>query len=138
MIVDIQKLNATKAYSGSVQFDYIPQEDFLDIPFVVFDGAVKVQFDYELYEDDSLEIRGTVKYRLVGQCSRCLRDAVAEVEGELDAFFVPNDAREDDYLYTGGKVDVSEAVRDAIAASMPFTLSCEKDDCQMIPYKEEN
>ena len=120
-----------------MQFEYIPEDGFIDIPFVSLVGAVKVVFDYELYEDDSLEIRGTVSYRLEGQCSRCLREANEDVEGELDAYFVPNPT-EEDYSYEGGKVDVTEAVRDAIAASMPFSLSCKQDDCQMISYDAEN
>ena len=137
MIVDIRKLNATRTYSGSVQFDYIPEEGLLDIPFAEFDGAIKVQFDYELFEDDSLEIRGALKYRLVGQCSRCLREAVADCEGTIDAYFVPRKT-EADYSYTGGKVDVTEAIKDALVESLPFSLYCEKDDCQMISYKNEN
>ena len=136
MIVDIRKLNATKQYSGSVQFDYIPPKDILDIPLVEFDGGVKVQFDYDLYEDDSLEIRGSVKYRLKGQCSRCLREAAKDIEGELDAYFLPKPTQ-DDYAYEGGKVNLSEAVCDAIVASLPFSLYCEKDDCQMISYDSE-
>ena len=132
MIVDIRKLNATKQYSGSVQFDYIPPKDILDIPLVEFDGGVKVQFDYDLYEDDSLEIRGTVAYKLEGQCSRCLKPAKAEVEGELDAYF---EARKDyeDYGYTNGVVDLTKAVEDAIMASMPFSISC-GEDCEEISY----
>ena len=137
MIVDIRKLNATRTYSGSVQFDYIPEEGVLDIPFVTFDGAVKVQFDYELFEDDSLEIRGSLKYRLVGQCSRCLKEAAADFEGKIDAYFVPRKT-EEDYSYTGGKVDVTEAIKDALVESLPFSLYCENDDCQMISYKNEN
>ncbi|MBQ8427838.1 MAG: DUF177 domain-containing protein, partial [Clostridia bacterium] len=128
--------NATKQYSGSAQFEYSPPSDTLDIPFVEFDGAVKVQYDYDLYEDDSLEVRGTVTYRLKGQCSRCLRETAQDIEGELDAYFLPKPTQ-DDYFYEGGKVDLSEAIRDAITASLPFSLYCGNDDCQMISYDPE-
>ena len=136
MIVDIRKLNATKAYCGSMQFDYVPEDSFIEIPFVQLDGPVKVEFDYELFADDSLEIRGKVKYRLLGQCSRCLRDAEEDVEGDLEAYFLPTPSDED-YFYADNKVDVTEAVRDAIMACLPFSLSCKKDDCQMIYYDPE-
>ena len=97
-----------------------------------FVEPVKVTFDYDLYEDDSLEIRGTVAYKLEGQCSRCLKPAKAEVEGELDAYF---EARKDyeDYGYTNGVVDLTKAVEDAIMASMPFSISC-GEDCEEISY----
>ena len=135
MIVDIRKLNATKAYSGSMQFDYLPDDDLLDIPFVTFDGAVRVEIEYELFEDDSLEVRGSVKYRLHGQCARCLQETAEDFEGEVDAYFVPR-RTEEDYSYENGKVDLTEAIRDAITASLPFSLYC-KDDCQMISYDPE-
>lgn len=134
MVIDIRKLNAQKKYSGTMEFEYSAPETFIEIPFVKFATPVKIEFSYELYEDDSLEIRGTVSYRLEGQCSRCLKDASAEVVGELDAYFEPRKDYED-YGYTNGVVDLTKAVEDAIMASMPFTISC-GEDCQEIRYSE--
>ena len=132
MIIDIRKLNAQKKYSGSMEFEYSAPETLIEIPFVNFVGPVKIVFDYDLYEDDSLEIRGTVSYKLEGQCSRCLKAAAQDVEGELDAYF---EARKDyeDYGYTNGVVDLKKAVEDAIMASMPFSISC-GEDCEEISY----
>ena len=134
MVIDIRKLNAQKKYSGTMEFEYSAPETFIEIPFVKFATPVKIEFSYELYEDDSLEIRGTVSYRLEGQCSRCLKDASADVVGELDAYFEPRKDYED-YGYTNGVVDLTKAVEDAIMASMPFTISC-GEDCQEIRYSE--
>ena len=115
-----------------MEFEYSAPETLIEIPFVNFVGPVKIVFDYDLYEDDSLEICGTVSYKLEGQCSRCLKAAAQEVEGELDAYF---EARKDyeDYGYTNGVVDLKKAVEDAIMASMPFSISC-RDDCEEISY----
>ena len=133
MIIDIRKLNAQKKYVGHMEFDYSAPETLIEIPFVKFSAPVKVQFDYELYEDDAFEIRGTVCYHLEGQCSRCLKDAEMAVEGDLEAYFQPiKDA--EDYSYTGGKVDLTKAVEDAIMACMPYTVSC-GEDCQSLSYK---
>ena len=132
MIIDVRKLNAQKRYSGSMEFDYSAPETLIEIPFVKFAAPVKVSFDYDLFEDDSLEIRGTVSYKLEGQCSRCLKEATAEVEGELDAYFEP---RKDfkDYGYVNGVIDLTKAVEDAVMASMPFTLSC-GEACEELSY----
>ena len=135
MIIDIRKLNAQKNYSGSMEFDYSAPEELLQIPLVKFSAPVKVSFTYELYEDDSLEIRGTVRYRLVGQCSRCLAAASAEIEGELDAYFQPFHGGED-YSYENGVVNLTQAVNDAIMLSMPFSLSC-GDDCEGLEFSDE-
>ena len=132
MIIDIRKLNAKKAYQGELHFEYSAPEKLIGIPFVKFSGPVKVDFSYELYADDALEIQGKVTYALEGQCSRCLKDAAQTVEGELDALFEATNEPED-YGYSGGVVHLEEAVEDAIMASMPFSLSC-GEDCEGISY----
>ena len=126
MVIDIRKLDAQKKYSGNMEFEYSAPETLIEIPFVKFVGPVKVAFEYDLYEDDSFEIRGTVSYRLEGQCSRCLKDASQEVVGEINAYF-ENRKDFEDYGYTNGVVHLENAVEDAIMASMPFTLSCGED-----------
>ena len=135
MIIDVRKLNAQKKYTGSMEFDYSAPQELIEIPFVKFASPVKVRFDYELFEDDSLEIRGTVSYRLEGQCSRCLKDAAKDMEGEIDAYFQPFKNGED-YSYSGGVIDLTQAINEAVMASMPFTLSC-GDDCHGIAFSSE-
>ena len=135
MIIDVRKLNARKEYTGSMEFTYSAPEELIEIPFVKFASPVSVRFNYELFEDDSLEIFGTVVYRLEGKCSRCLKDAQTEVKGEIDAYFQPFKDGED-YSYSGGVIDLTQAINEAIMASMPFTLSC-GDDCQSIAFSSE-
>ncbi len=135
MIIDIRKLNAQKKYSGNMEFSYSAPETLIEIPFVKFVGDVKIEFDYDLYEDDSLEIRGRVLYRLEGKCSRCLKDASQEIEGELNAYF-ENRKDYEDYGYTNGIVRLENAVEDAIMASMPFVLSC-GEDCEGLFWTEK-
>lgn len=135
MIIDIRKLNAQKAYQGELHFEYSAPEKLIGIPFVKFSGPVKVDFSYELYADDALEIKGKVTYGIEGQCSRCLKDAAQAVEGELDALFEPGEDPED-YGYSGGIVRLEEAVEDAIMASMPFSLSC-GESCEGISFVDK-
>ena len=135
MIIDIRKLNAQKNYSGRMEFDYSAPETLIEIPLVKFSAPVKVEFTYELYEDDSLELRGTVRYRLEGQCSRCLNGASQEIEGELDAYFQPFKDGED-YSYENGVVNLTQAVNDAIMLCMPFTLSC-GETCEGLRFSDE-
>ena len=135
MVIDIRKLNAQKKYSGTIEFEYSAPETLIEIPFVKFVGPVKVVFEYDLYEDDALEIHGTVSYQLEGQCSRCLKDATQEVVGEINALF-ENRKDFEDYGYTNGIVHLEDAVDDAIMASMPFTLSC-GEDCEGLSWTEK-
>ena len=132
MIIDVRKLNAGKTYSGRLEFEYMAPESLIDIPFVRFSAPVKVEAEFELYEDDSLELKGKVSYGLEGQCSRCLKEASERVEGEIDAYFQPFEDGED-YSYSSGIIHLEDAVNDAIMASMPPTLSC-GENCQGIQY----
>ncbi len=134
--IDVRKLNAQKKYVGRMEFEYSAPDSLIEIPFVKFASSVKVCFDYELFEDDSLETRGTVQYKLEGQCSRCLKDATKEIVGELDAYFQPFKNGED-YSYSGGVIDLTKAIDEAVMASLPFSLSC-GDDCQSIPFSNDS
>ena len=127
MIIDVRKLNAGKRYSGKLEFEYSAPETLIDIPFVRFSAPVKVEAEYCLLEDDSLELKGKITYGIEGQCSR-------KVEGEIDAYFQPFEGGED-YAYKNGVIDLTDAVNDAIMASMPRVLSC-GENCHGIRYTD--
>ena len=136
MIIDIRKLNVQKKYSGELVLEYDAPETLIGIPFVKFAEPVKIRADYDLLEDDSLELRGTISFCLVGQCSRCLKETSKWVEGDIDAYFEPRKDSED-YSYSNGRIDLREAVEDAIMACMPYVLLCEKE-CEGIRYSSES
>ena len=135
MIIDVRKLNAQKQYVGTMEFEYVASNELIDIPFVKFASPVKVRFDYELFADDAMEIRGSVAFEIQGQCSRCLKDASMRIEGEIDALFEPKKDAED-YSYSNGIIDLRQAIEEAVAGCMPFTLSC-GDDCKGLTYSDE-
>ena len=132
MIIDIRKLNAQKKYSGELVFDYDAPETLIDIPFVKFSTPVRVEAEYDLLEDDSLELKGKISFCLAGQCSRCLKETSRQIEGDLDAYFEPRKDSED-YSYSNGRIDLREAIEDAIMAAMPYVVLCKKD-CEGIEY----
>ena len=136
MIIDIRKLNAQRKYFGELVFEYDAPEKLIDIPLVKFSSPVKVQAEYDLFEDDSFEIKGKIFFELSGQCSRCLKETSMLVEGEIDAYFEPRKDAED-YSYSNGRIDLTEAVEDAIMACMPFVLLCD-ESCEGIRYSEES
>lgn len=132
MVIDVRKLNAQKRYSGRLEFEYEADDTLIGMPFVSFANPVKVVADYELFEDDALELKGKIFFRLKGECSRCLTDTEQSFEGEIDALFEPFSNGED-YAYSGGKIDLTDALNDAIMANMPMTLSC-GEACEGIKY----
>lgn len=138
MIIDVNKHIRQKTYSGKLSFSYNPPERLITVPLTSFDGAAQVDIEYWLLEDDSVEVKGYVKYVLKGSCSRCLGPAKKDVTEEISAYFVPKGGQKtefDDYEYEKGAIDLTECVNDAIMGAMPYSLLC-SEDCKGIEYSE--
>ena len=127
MVIEVKKLIALKKYIGDFEYRITPPLDKLVIPLAEVDGDVLVRGGYEIYADDSVGIRLNLCYRLKGQCSYCLSDAVKEVSYDYEVLFVPDKDDLDNYYYDGAKLDVGQAVKDAFVFSQPNVLLC--DDC---------
>lgn len=132
MILDVKKLNGKKEFSGEAEFRFDPAEELADIPYVSFDGPAVAKIFYDIYEDGEVTVKGEVRYRLKGLCSRCLTPTQTEVVGEIDARYSKRDDGEN-YVYDGNVADLTELFRDCIVWSMPRTLSC-GEECKGISY----
>ena len=98
----------------------------IDIPFVSFSTPVHAVLDYEIFEDNSVEVKGELSFTLEGACSRCLKPTKEHVLTEAEALFVPqgSKAEEDDYTYRNGIVDLGEFLRDTVLFALPSALFC--------------
>lgn len=137
MILEIKKLNALKKYSGEFNFNYLADESLVVLPLCKIEGDVSVSGEYEIYEDDSVGIFLTIKYKLVGQCSYCLEDAARIIEYQTDVLYVTDKNDIDNYYYDGNKLNLKTAVDEAILSGQPSVLLC-KDDCEGIALNKEN
>ena len=123
MILDVKKLNGLKEYTGTAEFTLEPSEKLIDIPYVSFAGKAFAKISYEIFEDGAVEVKGSVKYRLKGLCSRCLNETETEVESPIDALYLTEDNGED-YAYNGYMIDLSVLFNDTIVFGMPNVFSC--------------
>lgn len=136
MILEIKKLNALKKYSGEFKFDYSADASLIILPLCKIDGDVSVSGEYEIYEDDSVGVFLTIKYKLVGQCSYCLADSSQTIEYHADVLFVTDKDDIDNYYYDGNKLNLKTAVDEAILSGQPSVLLC-RDDCEGIALNKE-
>lgn len=128
MILEIKKLMAKGLYTGEFSFDYQPPQDLNMLPLCQIAGGVKVEGRYEIFEDDEVEVTLSLAYRLVGQCSYCLADAEEQIEYTTEPLlFVTESGDGDSYVYDGNRLDLSQAVTDAMLFSQPEVLLCK--DC---------
>lgn len=130
MEIEVKKLNALGKFTGVFAFDYTPPDDNCVIPLCKVEGDVAVTGEYEIYSDDSVGVKLTVKYKLSGQCSYCLQKAEKIIEFSEEVLFVP-EKDDENYYYDGIKINLTTAVNDAILISQPAILLC-KEDCKGI------
>ncbi len=131
MVIDIRKMAAKGKYEGDFSFEFTPAAEKLLLPLCAFVGNAKIEGNYTLYEDDSVDVSFTLEYLIEGQCSYCLERAEKRVKYECDALFVTDKGDNDNYYYDGYRLDLSSAVNDALLFSQPEVLLC-KEGCQGI------
>ncbi len=129
MELEVKRLLAQRKYTGSFSFVYVPPADISLIPLCKISN-VCVDGEYEIFDDDCVEIKLNVKYLIKGQCSYCLTETKKEVSYLTEILFVPQNDGED-YYYDGNKINLNPAVDDAILISQPHVLLC-NEDCKGI------
>ena len=106
MMIDVRKCNAEGKYTGTLDFEFEGDASLIDIPFVSFSTPVHAVLDYEIFEDNSVEVKGELSFTLEGACSRCLKQTKEHIVSEAEALFVPKGGKteEEDYTYRNGIV----------------------------------
>ena len=137
-MIDVRKCNAEGKYTGTLDFEFEGDASLIDIPFVSFSTPVHAVLDYEIFEDNSVEVKGELSFTLEGACSRCLKPTKEHVLTEAEALFVPKGGKteEEDYTYRNGIVDLGEFLRDTVLFALPSALFC-AEGCSAPEYNEE-
>ena len=138
MMIDVRKCNAEGKYTGTLDFEFEGDASLIDIPFVSFSTPVHAVLDYDIFEDNSVEVKGELSFTLEGACSRCLKPTKEHIVSEAEALFVPKGgkAEEEDYTYRNGIVDLGEFLRDTVLFALPSALFC-AEGCSAPEYNEE-
>ncbi len=136
MTIDVRKLNVQKKYAGELSFEFEGDPSLIEIPYVSFSSPVVANLHYEILEDDSVEVTGTLTFSLKGACSRCLNEAERTFTGEVDGYFVTKDAESEDYLYSGGVIHLNDCLRDSLMLAMPMVLEC-GEECIPLQWNEK-
>lgn len=115
-------------YTGNFSFVYEPPQDLNLLPLCRIEGGVKVEGEYEIFEGDEVEVTLKISYKLVGQCSYCLADAEKQIGYESEPLLFVTDKDDcDNYYFDGNRLDLSQAVNDAVLFSQPEVLLCGKE-----------
>lgn len=121
--IDVRRSVARKKYEGELSFEYSADGSLIDIPFVGFSSPVKADLRYEIFEDDSVEVTGTVTFSMKGGCSRCLGETEQTFTGEVDGLFVKNGDEDEDFVYSD-MVDLTDLLRESVLFALPSKFLC--------------
>lgn len=78
---------------------------------------------------EKISIQGDVTSTVTSRCARCLEPVTMELDAETDAQYARNADPEDPdlYCFEGSKLDLTDAVRDALLLSLPYRFVCSED-----------
>ena len=76
---------------------------------------------------DGILATGEVDSTAMADCSRCLEPLKLEVEVDFQELFAYSLEQEDDFLVQDEKIDLEQAITDAVVLSLPFKPVCSED-----------
>ena len=129
MILDLKKLRASGKECESFFFEYLPDDELLDMPNAVMDLPVKISGEITLTDRHSAYVEGEIAFTVKGECTRCLAPAQSSVV--IDFAEQVDNENENGYRVVNDKIDLTKIVDDAIIINAPTTLLC-REDCKGI------
>jgi uncharacterized protein len=76
---------------------------------------------------DGILATGEVDSTAIADCSRCLEPLKLAVEVDFQELFAYSLEQEDDFLVQDEKIDLEQAITDAVVLSLPFKPVCSED-----------
>lgn len=132
------KLDITKGIQRkgeNLPFDLVEpwSEDFWNGDPITFVRPVSFSGTYML-ADETVIVRGTARATIESPCARCLAPTETQLEVDVEEAFVRDtgeerDAEDDQYMYSGHVLELTEAVRTALMLEIPWRILC-KEDCR--------
>jgi len=109
-------------------------------------GRLKCRLDRG--DDHSIHVRGRLSARVGLQCGRCLEDFAFGLDQELDLFYLPHRADEEDEeedeveladrdmvvaYYQGERLDLGEMIREQFFLAVPMKRLCREECAGICP-----
>lgn len=78
---------------------------------------------------ERISVKGEAHGKITSRCCRCLEPVSINLSAEVDAVFARQIDPEDPdlYIFEGSKIDITDAVRDALLLELPYRFLCSED-----------
>ncbi len=124
LTIDVNKIRQSGKSSQDFVLEYLPERQLLDLPGACIDGFVTVSVNVSLTAKDSVA-KGSVTYKISGECSRCLEKASCTVKEDFEAEYSLTPGAE--FPIKAGLIDLTAPVEDAVMTSCPLVILCSED-----------
>jgi uncharacterized protein len=74
---------------------------------------------------EGIVVRGAVRAKWRGECSRCLRDLAQPLELHVDELFESDPVPGETYPLEGHEIDLDQLVRDSVLLELPLAPHCD-------------
>ena len=137
MQIELKNILLKGTDTEDFSFSYSAPNSLVDIPFVEFNGDVKVDGYLTIISKHEVRVVANITYSLKGNCSRCGDNAETVIETDIDEQFCDAEI-EDCYTFSKGVVDITKSVNDKIVMSMPMQVLCSTECKGLCPICNHN
>jgi uncharacterized protein len=97
-------------------------------------SGAKMELDVRLESvHEGILVTGELATTAQAECSRCLEPLNLAVEVDFQELFAYSLEQEDDFLVQDEKIDLEQAITDAVVLSLPFKPVCSEDCLGLCP-----
>lgn len=125
IVIDITKSLANVGVSQSFCGDFVLDGNLLPYPDATL-TKVSVNFGVTFVKPN-VEVRGQITCVIDGSCDRCLDTVHKQIVLPFSQTFFKDGVADDEYCYSGSKLDATKAVEDEIILSLPTLLLCSEN-----------
>lgn len=126
MILDLRDIKKRGKDSATFFFEYVPEKEFFDDPFLELVLPITVSGEATLSGEHGAFIECNVNFTIKGSCTRCLEETKKVYEAEIRELCEENS--EDGYPVVHDRIDLSKIVEDVVLMNLPVSFLC-KEDC---------
>lgn len=125
--IPVHELTRRPGHTSSLQLA-IDLDDAMGQGAASVPAGTKIEVDLRLESiHEGVLATGEVFTKATSLCSRCLEPLELEVEVDFQELFAYSLEQEDDFLVQDEKIDLEQAITDAVVLSLPFKPVCSED-----------
>lgn len=125
MIIDLRKIKRSGKETSDFFFEYLPQEQLIELPDAQVVLPINVSGTITLTGDHSAFVEGEVNYFIEGNCTRCLETTKKEYLLQFNEQLEMNN--QEGYSVNNDLIDLTKIVDDLVMMNSPITFLCDEN-----------